>query len=273
MKLEELNLAGLKYFLDTVETGSLTEAAAMNFVTRPAVSQAISRLEQWAGIPLLKHQRKSFELTPEGQRFYRVAKQGFAGFQSALTSADKSVSKIKVGCSMSLADAFLIPSLKQLSSFADLEIKAGASRQLMRNLEDREISLAIMIDDVRASGLQTEVLHFGSFTLASKSGLLSGPIITTEDRDEVRALRKVLRGKMRSFEAMKAESWSLCLKLASRLNGTCLVPDILVEAPLKPVRLQNFKSRYRVLLVHHRTELVSEAEANLIQLLRKAARN
>lgn len=49
MKIENLNLSALKYFLDTVETKSLTKAADLNHVSRPAISQAILRLEDWVG--------------------------------------------------------------------------------------------------------------------------------------------------------------------------------------------------------------------------------
>lgn len=272
MKIEELNLASLKYFLDTVETGSLTQASAMNFVTRPAISQAIIRLEKWLGFSLLKHGKRSFELTVEGQKFYRTAKFGFESFHSAMKSELSDPAELKVGCSISLAEHFLIPGLKQLPSITNLELKAGTAKQLIRSLEDHEINLALLIDEVRMPGLHTDVLHSGFYTLASKNGSFQGPLITTEDRPEVRTLHKSLQKDFsKPIETVKAESWSLCLKLASHLNGTCLVPDFLIKNQLKAVRLRGFKASFRVLLVHPRAELLSETEVKLIQLIKKSA--
>jgi DNA-binding transcriptional LysR family regulator len=272
MKIEELNLTSLKYFLDTVETGSLTQASIMNFVTRPAISQAIIRLEKWLGFLLLKHGKKTFELTAEGQKFYRTAKYSFESFQLAMKSELSDPAELKVGCSISLAEHFLIPGLKQLPSIANLELKAGTAKQLIRNLEDNEINLALLIDEVRVSGLQTEILHSGFYSLASRNGTLQGPLITTEDRQEVRTLHKHLQKDFsKPIETIKAESWSLCLKLALHLNGTCLLPDFLIDNQLKPVRLRGFKASFRVLLVHPRTALLSETEVRLIQSIKKSA--
>lgn len=273
MKIEELNLTSLKYFLDAVETGSLTQASVMNFVTRPAISQAIIRLENWLGYSLLKHGKKSFELTAEGQKFYRTAKSGFQSFKIAMKSELSDTSELKVGCSISLAEHFLIPGLKQLPSVTNLELKAGTAKQLIRNLEDHEINLALLIDEVRAPGLQTDILHSGFYTLASKNGSFQGPLITTEDRPEVRILHKSLQKDFsKPIETIKAESWSLCIKLAYHLNGTCLVPDFLIENQLKAIRLKGFKVSFRVLLVHPRAEFLSETEVNLIQLIKNSVR-
>lgn len=273
MKIEELNLTSLKYFLDTVETGSLTQASAMNFVTRPAISQAIIRLEKWLGFLLLKHGKKSFQLTTEGQKFYKTAKSSFESFKIAMNSELSNPAELKVGCSISLAEHFLIPGLKLLPNITNFELKVGTAKQLIRNLEDREINLALLIDEVRAPGLQTEILHSGFYTLASKNGSFQGPLITTEDRREVRMLHKSMQKDFsKPIETVKSESWSLCIKLASHLNGTCLAPDFLIENHLKPVRLKGFKVDFRVLLVHPRVELLSEAEGNLIHLIKKAAR-
>lgn len=274
MKIEELNLASLKYFLDAVETGSLTQASAINFVTRPAISQAIIRLEKWLGFSLLKHGKKSFELTAEGQKFYRTAKSGFEGFRAAMKSELTDPDELKVGCSISLAEHFLIPGLQQLPSVKNLELKAGTAKQLIRHLEDREINLALLIDEVRAPGLQTITLHSGFYRLASKNGSFQGPLVTTEDRPEVTILHKSLQKDLsKPIQTVKAESWSLCLKLASHLNGTCLVPDFLIANHFKTLRLKGFKVSFKVLLVHPRIDLLSETEVKLIHIIKNSVRH
>lgn len=53
------NLRHLRVFLAVAKTGSITRAAEMSFVSQPAVTQAISKLETEAGEPL-------FHRTPQG---------------------------------------------------------------------------------------------------------------------------------------------------------------------------------------------------------------
>lgn len=53
------NLRHLRVFLSVADCGSVTRAAAMGFVSQPAVTQALAKLEEGAGTPL-------FRRTPQG---------------------------------------------------------------------------------------------------------------------------------------------------------------------------------------------------------------
>ena len=84
MKIENLSLSAIKYFIDTVEAQSLSKAAEKNYVSRPAVSQSIRRLEEWAGKQFLGHSKRIFALTEDGQKFYRIAKTAYETFQKTI---------------------------------------------------------------------------------------------------------------------------------------------------------------------------------------------
>ncbi len=108
MKIEDLNLSALKYFLDAVELQSVTLSAAKNHVSRPAVSQAILRLEQWYGKELLIHEKRRFGLTNDGKLFYQAAKKNFEIFKTGFTGVVSDTS-LKIGCSASLIDLVFPP--------------------------------------------------------------------------------------------------------------------------------------------------------------------
>lgn len=278
MRINQLSLSSLKYFIDSVESRSLTRAAELNFVTRPAISQSILRLEQWTGFPLLIHEKKSFELTAEGEDFYRKVKKSYLGFEASMLETAQGASKLKIGCSISLADHFLIPTLKKFSLLPNLELRGGTSNQLLNALEDQEIHLAVYVESQLKSFTRreicTQVLKKGQFQLYSKQGQLPDIILTTKDRFEVSALKKALlrKSSAKNVKYAEVDSWSLCIKLAQELDAACLVPDCLIATrqdsrSLKIIKLSDFRSGYQVNLSHLRPEFLSISENQLLKYL------
>jgi DNA-binding transcriptional LysR family regulator len=269
MKTENLNLSALKYFLDTVELGSLTKSADRNNVSRPAVSQAIRRLEDWAGQALLTHEKKTFELTEEGQAFYRRMKTTFESLKQSIEDGDVGTRSLKIGCSVSLAEQFLIPALKRMKKLESARIMIATAANLKHRLEDGSINIALYIGDKETLAFQSRQLVVGRFALGSRSGKLTMPIVTSEARPEVNELKKVLlREGGGMTAAVTAESWVLCSQLAQIFDGTCLIPEFLVKPPLKPVSLKGFKFGFSIFAAHRAPELLSEFELELLENLR-----
>lgn len=274
MKIEELNLSALKYFIDTVDYGSQTKAAEINFVTRPAVSQAIRRLEDWSGKKLITHEKKVFALTKEGQKFYQIGKNALALFKNSFDTNTFLSQSISMGCSASLTENFLIPSLKKFDHIENLSLKTGTSAQLKNLLLNREINLALYIDQY---GIKTEnniMVYEGKYVIASGDSKMKRAIFVTEDRDEVMALKhQVIRNKANTLQFFCAESWGLCTRLALALNGACLIPDFLLNSELKKVKTEKFSYNYKVIATHRAPEFLSDAEKRIIETLRARAFN
>ena len=70
-----MEITQLEAFVAVVEEKSFSRAAVRMLRTQPAVSQAIHRLEEWAGEPLLDRSSKSGVLTASGRLFYDYAKK------------------------------------------------------------------------------------------------------------------------------------------------------------------------------------------------------
>lgn len=62
-----------KRFITVVQLGSFTKSAQKLFVTQPALSLSIQRLEKELGITLFRHSGRHISLTSEGEAFYQVA--------------------------------------------------------------------------------------------------------------------------------------------------------------------------------------------------------
>lgn len=267
MKIEELSLTSLKYFFDTVETQSLTQAAQMNFVTRSAVSQALLRLETWAGRKLMTHERKAFRLTREGESFYRQMRASYAEFKNSIEARNHVGSNsLRVGCSASLIDDILLPSLKELPSRANLHLVSGTSSVLEKKWEEGEINLALVIGE-KPHHVNHKLVRAGDFVLASANGRMDGQVYTTEPRPEVRELqRTMLRNRMQDVEFCRVESWTIAAKLALALQGTCFVPDLLL-GKLRKIAVRGLHARYSIWVLFQNRELLSERELQLLSLL------
>lgn len=68
-----ITLLQIEYFLKTVETGSISKAAAKLYISQPTISRSITALEREFGVQLL-FREKAISLTGAGDRFYRHAR-------------------------------------------------------------------------------------------------------------------------------------------------------------------------------------------------------
>lgn len=266
MKIENLNLSALKFFLDAVELQSITLSADRNHVSRPAVSQAILRLEEWYGKKLLKHEKRLFALTDEGLSFYRKAKVNFDHLQAGLVEGHRPSDSLKIGCSASLIDLVFPKIQQQISKSHQPLIKIGSTPQLLQMLEQKKIHLAFLISTQEKSNLSSFEFQSGQFELRSKSGQLTEILIVTETRPEVEAFsRFFVKAKINFEKQIEVESWTVASRLAEMTNGTCLVPDYLPKGKLRSVATKIRKWTYSAQLLYHRESVLSELEIELIR--------
>jgi DNA-binding transcriptional LysR family regulator len=81
-----MELMQLEMFVAVVEEGGFQKAANRIFRTQPAVSLALSKLEQEVGIPLLKREpKRSGGLTPAGEKLFKHATRIIALRDEALS--------------------------------------------------------------------------------------------------------------------------------------------------------------------------------------------
>lgn len=255
----DLNLSSLKYFVDAVKKNSLTKAADENHVSRPAISQAIRRLEIQLGYDLLTHKKKHFALTPAGQSFFTQAQQAIDLLNKSFEQSLDLTSRLSIGCSATLAEHFVLPILKKTTSLKNIrtKIRIGTSHKVRQLVEEGDVTLGLLIDDERTFGFDSSVLREGHFEFQSQSGRLESPLVMTELRPEVlRAINAISSNTYRT----QIESWSISRKTVESLGGTCLVPDLIPRGPLKKVTVKNFSYKYKILAITKNKKLLSPAE-------------
>ncbi len=72
--MDNINLNSLKLFLEVANSNSFLEASNKLFLSQPAISKSMSKLEEDLGIALFYRANKGISLTPSGEVLYKYLK-------------------------------------------------------------------------------------------------------------------------------------------------------------------------------------------------------
>ena len=86
-----MELMQLKYFKTVADIGKISEAAEALFISAPALSTSISRLEKELEMPLFDRTNNSIRLNRQGQIFLRYVNQVFSNLECAKTELQQSI--------------------------------------------------------------------------------------------------------------------------------------------------------------------------------------
>ncbi len=112
-----INYDWYKIFCCVAEHESITLASEKLFISQPAVSQSISRLEETVGCALFIRTPKGVKLTSEGRLLYQYASAGVASFSegehrlTAMLRLD--IGEISIGASDMTLEFCLLPYLEE----------------------------------------------------------------------------------------------------------------------------------------------------------------
>jgi len=146
------NLQQLRAFVTIVEKGSLGRAAETLYVTQPALSRTIHKLEEEVGAPLFERHSKGMQLTAIGSALLPHATLLQRGAEHAREEIDaiRGLAKgtIRVGAVASIASHVLPEAVgRVLASYPNLraQIIEGVWDRLADGLVTREIDLALSL--------------------------------------------------------------------------------------------------------------------------------
>lgn len=144
------NLAKYKIFLSAAENKSISKAAAQLYISQPAVSITIKKLEENLHTTLFIRRSKGVELTEKGRVLYDSVKKAL----TMLWDAEKSLRSpfhtgyLRIASSNVLCKHFLMPYLKRFSGLypdTDLTITCTSSVEAYAMLSACRIDLALVV--------------------------------------------------------------------------------------------------------------------------------
>lgn len=145
------NLELYRTFYTVAQTGSITKAAELLFLTQPSVSYAIKQLEDQLGLPVFIRKPKGVVLTLEGETLYRHVAEGM----ESLMIGEKAIEQFKllqrgevrIGTSDTLCKFFLLPYLESFhKGYSDISIHLshGKTPEIVNWLREGRIDCGIV---------------------------------------------------------------------------------------------------------------------------------
>jgi DNA-binding transcriptional LysR family regulator len=143
-----LDLPQLRTFHTLAQTGSFTACAKRLNRTQSAVSHAMAKLENLAGVPLLERQGRSLGLTEEGRRLYQACAQVFATLDAAADDLRRHKTlargRLRMGTTVEFGSSILMKHMQPfLAAHPDLEIDFTLRHDLLTPLLRDDLDLII----------------------------------------------------------------------------------------------------------------------------------
>lgn len=149
----EQNLNQYRIFYAVAQAGSISKASEKLYISQPAVSKSISKLEESLDAVLLKRSRKGITLTDEGKTLFEQLHIAFAAIEAGEKKIrnlhDLEIGKIKIGVSASLCRFILVPFLKgfiEENPHVSITIDNQSSAKNLKLLEQGKIDSALVVN-------------------------------------------------------------------------------------------------------------------------------
>lgn len=156
----ESNLHLYHIFYVVAKCGNISAAAHQLFISQPAISKSISKLEQNLDTLLFTRSSRGVTLTAEGQILYRQADAAFSalrqGEEHLRKAGELGIGHLSIGVSATLCRYMLLPYLRefvQKNPHIKISISSQSSYQTIRALENGEIDAGLIGEPARVGKL------------------------------------------------------------------------------------------------------------------------
>lgn len=147
----EQNLSLYKIFNCVANAGNISRAAKELYISQPAISKAISKLEQNLEVTLFTRNSRGVHLTEEGKMLYEHTRSAFETLQQGEETIRKinelGIGHIRIGVSTTLCKYLLIPYLKDfIAKYPHIKvtIDCHSTFQTLDQLESRKIDIGLI---------------------------------------------------------------------------------------------------------------------------------
>ena len=145
------NLSSYRIFYAVANAGNISKAAKELYISQPAISKSIQKLEDCLSCKLFVRSSRGVTLTEEGELLYSYVKTAFEtlsqGEQKLHRSIELGIGYLKIGVSSTLCKHLLLPYLKEfirLHPHISISISCQSTNETLRLLEDGKIDIGLV---------------------------------------------------------------------------------------------------------------------------------
>ena len=245
----------IRAFVAVAEARSVSRAAREMYLTQPAVTRRVQRLERALGVALCDRRRRPFALTEAGQAVLERCRRVLHAVRDIRSASDGdalAAREIRIGVAHALTEVTLtepVDRVRRAFPRVSLCLRTGWSRDLLERVRARALDGAIVLlpDSERLpAGLAATRLGQEKLVVVGPRRGRPGPLalaalsdvgwILNPEGCAARALlqRTLLAANVRMRVAVETYTYELQLALVARERGLGLVPArILARSPLR----------------------------------------
>ena len=182
------NLSLYRVFYTVANLGNISGAAEQLFISQPAVSQSIHKLERNMQCALFVRKPRGVELTEEGKLLYEHVEEAINVLNQAETSISSGIKEgkghLRIGTNIALCKRYLLPYLNLfLGTYPNMRISISlaSSEKNMEALAKHKIDLALVENQTIDNTMKAYSLGFLHIVFASKPSYYKRLGAVTED--------------------------------------------------------------------------------------------
>ena len=145
------NLSSYKIFYTVATTGNISKAAKELYISQPAISKSIQKLEESIGARLFERSSRGVTLTDAGELLYTHVKSAFEtltlGEDKLRRSIELGVGHLTIGVSSTLCKYVLLPYLKEFIKqypHINISISCQSTNQTLKLLEEGKLDVGLI---------------------------------------------------------------------------------------------------------------------------------
>lgn len=147
----EQNLSSYRIFYVVAEKGNISKAAKELYISQPAISKSIQKLEDNLGIRLFDRSSRGVTLTLEGELLYTYVKSAFEtltlGEDRLRRSIALGIGNLSIGASSTLCKYVLLPYLKEFIRqypHINISIACHSTNHTLKLLEEDKLDIGLI---------------------------------------------------------------------------------------------------------------------------------
>lgn len=145
------NLSSYRIFYTVANSGNISKAAKELYISQPAISKSIQKLEESLGCRLFSRSSRGVVLTDEGKLLYDHVSTAFetltVGEEKLKRAIELGVGHLKLGVSSTLCKYLLLPYLKEFirqNPHISISIACQSTNETLKLLEENKIDIGLI---------------------------------------------------------------------------------------------------------------------------------
>ena len=146
-----MNLSSYRIFYAVANTGNISKAAKELYISQPAISKSIQKLEENIGVKLFERSSRGVTLTTEGELLYTHVKSAFEtltlGEDKLRRSIALGVGNLTIGVSSTLCKYILLPYLRDFIKkypHINISIACHSTNHTLKLLEEGKLDIGLV---------------------------------------------------------------------------------------------------------------------------------